>query len=201
MKAMWNERYADKEYFYGIEPNRFLQTVVGILPNGANILCIGEGEGRNAVFLSTLGHKVCAVDFSIEAKKKAEELARKHGVSIDYQVCTLEDFNFGENRWDAIISIFCHLPQTIRGQVHKHIESALKMNGLFISQAYSPEQLDFQSGGPKDPTMLYSESMIRSDFPKFHWVRLQRVLSEILEGKGHTGLSSVINGVGLKIDP
>ncbi len=198
MKEMWDERYAVDEYFYGVQPNRLLQSVVGILPSQANVLCIGEGEGRNAVFLSRLGYKVTAIDFSIEAKKKAEELARKNKVSLDYQVYPIEDFYFGEKKWDAIISIFCHLSISIRGQAHKHIESALKTNGLFISQSYSPEQMKFKTGGPKDPSMLYSESLIQSDFTKFHWIRLEKVRSEILEGKGHTGLSSVINAIGLK---
>jgi SAM-dependent methyltransferase len=198
MKDMWDDRYSGDEYFYGTEPNKLLQTITGLLPTHANILCIGEGEGRNAVYLARLGHNVTAIDYSIEGKRKAEKLARQYNIEISYLQCPLEDFNFSEHKWDAVISIFCHLPITICGQIHQKIESSLKTNGLFICQAYSTEQLDFNTGGPKDPSMLYSESLLRGDFSKLIWIKLEKITSEILEGKGHTGLSSVVNAIGFK---
>lgn len=198
MKEMWEERYSGDEYFYGTESNKFLQSITELLPKHANILCIGEGEGRNAVYLARLGHSVTAIDYSIEGKKKAEKLAQSYNVEINYLHCSLEDFNFSEHKFDAVISIFCHLPTSIRGQVHQKIESSLKTNGLFICQGYSIDQLKYNTGGPKDSSMLYSEDLITKDFSKLIWIKLEKVISEIFEGKGHTGQSSVINAIGLK---
>jgi SAM-dependent methyltransferase len=196
MKEFWDERYVGKEYFYGTHPNHFLTTVTGLLPERSNILCVGEGEGRNAVFLARQGFNVTAVDYSVEGKKKALTLAQQNEVVIDYQLSGLENFNFGSKKWDAVVSIFCHLPVGIRADVHGQLEKSLKVNGLFIIQAYNPKQLEFNTGGPKDNSMLYTDSLLRDDFKGLEWLKLENSLTEISEGLGHHGLSSVLNGIG-----
>lgn len=198
MKEVWNQRYSEDDYYYGTKPNHFLTSVVGILPYNARILCLAEGEGRNAVYLASLGHHVTAVDFSEEGKKKAESLAQKENLSIHYILSSLEDYSFGLEQWDAVISIFCHLPSIVRPLIHQKVEKSLKPGGLFILQSYTPEQLEHKTGGPKDLSMLYTENLIKNDFSCLRWPKLQRVTTEIFEGKGHTGLSSVLNAVGIK---
>jgi len=196
VKEFWDKRYAVKEYFYGTHANHFITTVTDLIINRANILCVGEGEGRNAVFLARHGFNVTAVDYSVEGKKKALALANQNKVEIDYQISDLENFNFGIKKWDAVVSIFCHLPVEIRADVHKKLEKSLRPSGLFIIQAYNPKQLEFNSGGPKDISMLYDDSMLRDDFKNIEWLKLENSLSEISEGSGHQGLSSVLSGVG-----
>ena len=82
---MWNERYRQTDYFYGTAPNDFLAEHVGVLPKG-RILCLAEGEGRNAVFLAEQGYDVVAVDGSEMGREKALQLAESRGVSIAYHV-------------------------------------------------------------------------------------------------------------------
>lgn len=43
--TMWDQRYSDKNYVYGIEPNDFLREYAQQIPKG-KILCLAEGEGR-----------------------------------------------------------------------------------------------------------------------------------------------------------
>ena len=50
---MWNERYGKPEYAFGTKPNDFLVLVASQIPQG-RVLCLGEGEGRNAVYLASL---------------------------------------------------------------------------------------------------------------------------------------------------
>ena len=52
---MWDERYRSDDYFYGTAPNDFLAAHVEAIPPGP-VLCLAEGEGRNAVFLAERGH-------------------------------------------------------------------------------------------------------------------------------------------------
>ena len=59
MSPTWDERYAGDDYAFGTEPNDFLRDHACAIPRGA-ILCIGEGEGRNATFLATQGHPIRA---------------------------------------------------------------------------------------------------------------------------------------------
>ena len=60
---MWDERFNQPEYVYGKLPNDFLNEHWCSLPQG-NILSLGEGEGRNAVFLAEKGYNVVALDAS-----------------------------------------------------------------------------------------------------------------------------------------
>jgi len=49
---MWDERYKEEGFAYGAEPNDFLKSEFFRIPKGGRVLCLAEGEGRNAVFLA-----------------------------------------------------------------------------------------------------------------------------------------------------
>ncbi|MDT7829762.1 class I SAM-dependent methyltransferase [Pricia sp. S334] len=89
----WNQRFAKEGYTYGKDPNVYLREQLTTLPPG-KILFPAEGEGRNAVFAAKLGWEVSAFDISVEGKKKALKLAEAEGVTIDYQVGTLDAVSF-----------------------------------------------------------------------------------------------------------
>jgi len=199
MKEFWNERYEKKEYFYGTDPNHFLRSISGIFPKKSKILCLADGEGRNSVFLASLGHQVTAVDFSEEGYKKATLLAEKHQVNLNYILSDLSDFDFGLEKWDGVVSIFCHLSPELRSIIHQRVEKSLRPGGIFILESYHPKQLEFSSGGPKDIKMLYTEELLKSDFKNIQWLKLEHNLVEIFEGQGHHGLSCVLDGVARKI--
>jgi len=76
---MWNERYAGADYFYGTEPNTFLAEHAKLLTGP--VLSLAEGEGRNAVFLASLGLDVLGVDSSEVGLAKAQNLAAAKGVT------------------------------------------------------------------------------------------------------------------------
>ena len=88
----WDERYSSTEYVYGTEPNDFLKVHAGLIAPGGRVLCIAEGEGRNAVYLAGLGFEVLAVDQSAVGLQKAMDLAQKKGVSITTAIASLEDY-------------------------------------------------------------------------------------------------------------
>jgi SAM-dependent methyltransferase len=195
---MWDERYKNEDYFYGTEANDFLVQVSKMIPARSKILCIGEGEGRNAVFLAEQGHEVNAVDLSVKGRSKALKLADSRGVSINYDISALEDFDFGQDHWDAIVSIFCHLPPAIRTLVHARLFDGLRRGGTFLIEAYTPEQLNYRNGGPPTLDLLYNREILCQDLPGIKWSLLEQRVREIHEGQGHNGLSAVIDGLGLK---
>jgi 2-polyprenyl-3-methyl-5-hydroxy-6-metoxy-1,4-benzoquinol methylase len=198
MKEMWDDRYAGQEYFYGTKPNDFLKLSAHLLKPHSNILCMAEGEGRNAIYLASQGHHVTAVDFSETGKSKAQDLAKKRNVDINYLLSDLMDFDFGSNKWDAVVSIFCHLPQAIRYKIHSKVEHSLKTGGVFILEAYTPEQLTQNTGGPKTIDMLYTPDILKKDFSDLKWETLRNNKREVIEGIGHTGLSFVVQAIGIK---
>jgi SAM-dependent methyltransferase len=194
----WNEKYQGKDYFYGTEPNDFLRTIAKTWTTPKKILCIAEGEGRNAVFLARLGHQVSAIDSSSVARDKALALAEVNNLFIDYQLADLNEFDFGIEQWDAIVSIFCHLPATLRQKVHQGVQTGLVPGGLYVLEAYSPRQLQFASGGPKDLDLLYKLNSLKKDFQTMLWHQSQEIIRTIQEGTGHSGLSSVVQLLGHK---
>ena len=85
---MWDERYTEAFVSYGTEPNDWLREVADKIPDGP-ILCLAEGEGRNAVFLAERGHDVTAVDLSEVGLENAKELADERGVALTTIVANL----------------------------------------------------------------------------------------------------------------
>ena len=194
----WDERYAGAEYFYGTQPNDFLRQHAAAIPAGGAVLCLGEGEGRNAVFLATRGYHVTALDQSAVGLGKAEHLAREHGVTIDTIVADLDGYRLESARWDAIVSIWCHLPGAMRAAVHRQVNGALKPRGVFLLEAYTPKQLQHGTGGPKSVDLLPSLADLRVELEGLdlvHAVELERVVAE---GRGHAGLSAVVQIVARK---
>ena len=146
---MWDERYSEPEYIFGTEPNDFLKEVFDKIPAGGRVLCLAEGEGRNAVFLAEQGYDVIAMDMSEVGLHKALKLACARKVEISTQVADLADYAFGKAQWDGIVSIWAHMPNKIQQQVHTQIAAALKPTGVFILEAYTEQQLDMEAvGGP-----------------------------------------------------
>ena len=79
---MWDQRYATDTYLFGTEPNEFLVSHTQRIPCKGKVLCIGAGEGRNAIYLAKQGYKVTAVDASSVGAQKAKALAIHKGVSM-----------------------------------------------------------------------------------------------------------------------
>ena len=155
---MWDTRYSEsngEEYAFGIEPNDYLkETYDSIFAKTAStsdtndasnttkkelkVLMLGEGEGRNAVFLASKEglFDVTAVDISMVGLKKTQKLAQSKGVTVNTIQADLGTYNMGIDQWDIIVSIFCHLPPIIRKKVlYDDIPNALKPNGQALIQA------------------------------------------------------------------
>mmetsp|Transcript_9433 Transcript_9433/g.22016 ORF Transcript_9433/g.22016 Transcript_9433/m.22016 type:complete len:235 (+) Transcript_9433:44-748(+) len=196
----WDQRYKSEDYAYGTAPNDFLKEACGSLPPKSKILCLAEGEGRNAVYLASLGHSVHGVDASAVGLAKAETLAEKQGVKdkVTTQTVDLNDYDMGTSEWDAIVAIFCHLPPPLREKVHAAIPAALKPGGKLFLEAYNPQQLEFKTGGPPALEMLFTPEMMKEDFEGLKLEKNEMLVRDVTEGTFHTGKGAVIQVVGLK---
>jgi SAM-dependent methyltransferase len=194
---MWDERYSSEEYAYGTTPNGFLKTNFNVIPKG-RVLSLAEGEGRNAVFLAQQGYTVTAVDGSIVGLNKARKLAELNGVTIEFIHADLADYDLGENKWDGIVSMFCPLPSAVRKQLYKKLEAALKPNGVFFLEAYTPDQLKHGTGGGNDVDTMQSKESLSSELAGLKFSHLVEFEREIIEGKYHTGLGAVVQAIASK---
>jgi SAM-dependent methyltransferase len=156
-------------------------------------LCIGDGEGRNGVFLAELGHTVTTIDLSPVGVLKARRLAAEHGITIDAHVADLEQYDIGSGKWDCIVSIFCHLPPDLRHRVHRAIPDALASTGCLVFEAYRKANIGRGVGGPQNADMTVELEELLEDIGLEHRVEIligREVEREIIEGKYHNGLSA-----------
>lgn len=196
MKEFWNERYAKTEFAYGEIPNEYLKEKLKTIPVG-KILFACEGEGRNAVYTSKLGWKSYAFDQSQEGKNKAELLALKKEVVIDYLVSDVENINYQEESFDVLVLIYAHFPKEKRKEFHQKLSSFLKKNGTLIIEGFSKEHFEHQKenpnvGGPKNIEMLYDLEELKSDFEGFEFTEAYQTETDLNEGLYHIGKASVI---------
>lgn len=189
-REFWNHRYALPGWAYGTEPNNFLREVAPVLRGP--VLCLGEGEGRNAVFLAQQGLDVTAIDLSPTALEKAHQLAATRGVHLTTQVADLADFELGTARWGTIISIWCHLPPWLRTRVHAAVVKALVPGGHFVLVAYTPAQLQFDTGGPKSLDLLLPPEVLKPELTGLEFERFEVLERDVQEGDWHRGKSAVV---------
>jgi SAM-dependent methyltransferase len=195
----WNDRYGRDGYLYGTSPNEFLVSVADRIPTGP-VLCLAEGEGRNAVFLATRQHAVTAVDQSAVGLTKARVLAEKNGVRLSTITADLTTFVIEPNSWSGIVAIFMHLPPSLRRAVLARAAAGLRPGGVFVMEAYTPAQLGRGTGGPNERALLPTLAEVQAELGAgLEWVVARELEREVREGTGHTGLAAVMQVVAHRV--
>ena len=187
----WDDRYSEPGFAYGTEPNDFLASVADRLPAGP-VLTLGEGEGRNAVFLAGLGHEVVAVDQSEVGLAKARQRAAERGVHVQTQQADLGDYPIQPGAWAGIVSIFCHLPPAVRVPLYAAVARGLRPGGVFVLEAYTPRQFGRGTGGPPSPELMVSLDDLTRELAGLEFLHARELEREVREGTYHTGLASVV---------
>ncbi|MDE3177558.1 MAG: methyltransferase domain-containing protein [Pseudomonadota bacterium] len=191
----WDERYAGEAFAYGEAPNAFLASLADRFPAGGRALVPGDGEGRNGVFLATLGMRVETLDLSPLGVAKARRLAAARGVTLQAQQADVLSWGWPVAAYDLIALLYLHLPEAGRRALHAHALAALKPGGLIVLEAFTPRQIDKQRagarGGPRDAALLYEPADLRADFAGAEIELCQEIETELGEGTLHVGPSAV----------
>ncbi len=208
MQEKWNERFSTEEYVYGKEPNVFLKSFyeqnLELFKNP--VLMLGDGEGRNGVYLATQGLDVTSLDFAEMGLVKAEKLAQENNTKIKTILADVNKFDFGINSWGTVVLIYLHLSPHERFQLYEKVKNALMSGGIFFIEAFSKEQLNYDSGGPKDYELLYDKSELEEVFGeqngnrKFEIILSEQKVVILHEGRLHEGEGSVVRFVCKKLE-
>lgn len=189
--GFWEERYAEVPFAYGTEPNDFVREVADRIPPG-RVLCLGEGQGRNAVFLAQRGFDVTAMDQSRMGLARAEALAAERGVRLTTIAADLEEFMIEALAFSAIVSVFVHLPHVLRRSVHERVMNGLAEGGVYILEQYGPQQQQYKTGGPDDPDRRPGLDTLREELFRLDHEITREVVRNVTEGVYHTGLGSTV---------
>ncbi|MGC2123107.1 MAG: class I SAM-dependent methyltransferase [Xanthobacteraceae bacterium] len=195
----WETRYAVPDYAFGKEPNHFLASCKAILPRSGRALAVADGEGRNGVWLAEQGLDVLSIDFSPSAQKKARALAAERGVNVAFEQTDVHRWTYPQAAFDVVVEVFTQFSTPAeRALKWAGMRRALKSGGLLIIEGYTPRQLDYGTGGPKQIENLYTKAMIEGAFGDFRDVTFLEEEREIHEGSAHGGMSAMIGFTGRK---
>ena len=111
---------------------------------------------------------------------------------------TYADFELGEDEWDGIISIFVPLPSELRKVLYSKLPGALKTGGVFLVEAYTPEQIKHGTGGGNSPDTMQTAESLKLELPSLKFEHLIELEREVIEGNYHTGTGSVVQAIAQK---
>jgi SAM-dependent methyltransferase len=191
----WNARYAESPGMFGEAPNEFLLEQAHRLRPGMAALALGDGEGRNGVWLAGQGLDVTALDWSATGMARAEGLAAARGVALRIVVTDATAWDWPCAQFDLVAWIFVHLPPADRAAVAAGLRRALKPGGLLVLECFSPAQEGRRSGGPRMAELLFTRAILEQEFVGFEVLVLLEGAVRLDEGPKHQGLAEVVRAV------
>ena len=189
----WDARYAAKKYCYGKLPNACVVEAVekAWLPKG-RVLLLGEGEGRNAVYLAAQGYACVATDPAPAALTKCAKLTKARGVHVEtMQADAIEALGTGP--YDCIVSVFCaYRTACQRKEAHAKVMGTLWPGGRFLYVGFGADHGNVERAVPgPGPDRLAAPDTIVAELGEFDVVEATERERDLFEGPFHRGHASV----------
>ena len=192
----WDKRYSTEDYLFGTKPAQALVKLEKHLVPKGETLVIADGEWRNSVYLASKGFKVTATDYSKVAGKKAKALAKSQNVQVNYRIEDFYDIDWSEKQYENVVGIcFQFVPAERIREVLRGLRAATKKGGTLLVHGYTPEQINFATGGPKDVAQMYTKETFENAFNDVEIIVNHEYRMHISEGLGHNGMSALIDFV------
>lgn len=191
---MWEDRYANADgYLFGEAPAQMLVENPWIIEGSDTCLCVADGEGRNSVWLAKQGLSVTSFDLSPTAVERARALAEKAGVRLETHINDWEGWDWSRS-FDLVVAVFVQFMGP-EDRVHQFetLRQAVRPGGRLVLHGYTPEQVEFGTGGPPNPENMYTTELLNKVFDDWRLLRLAAYEREVQEGRGHSGQSALID--------
>jgi SAM-dependent methyltransferase len=147
--ADWDERYRDHDHLWSVTPNLFVADRLGGTPPGRG-LDLAAGEGRNSIWLASLGWDMTAVDFSEVAVDKG----RAQSEDVEFVVADVRTWE-PEQSFDLILIAYLHLTPPDYETVVRHAEGWLVPGGELFLIGHDVSNIAEGWGGPQYPELLW----------------------------------------------
>lgn len=155
----WDDRYRDSALVWSAGPNQFVEQVCSGLPPG-RVIDLAAGEGRNALWLASLGWHATAVDFSAVALDKARQIAERHGVALTTEVADLTTYEPVPGGYDLVIVAYLQLPADQLDPILTRAAAAVAAGGTFLLINHDLSNLEGGHGGPQHPAVLTTPEQV-----------------------------------------
>ena len=132
----WNEIF-DKARGFSHAPNRLLvETVKDHEPGVA--LDLATGQGRNALYLASLGWQVTGVDGAAAGLRSAREQARERNLALETIHADLDEWDPGVDRYDLVTLMYAG----DHARWIDKIRTSLRRGGLFVLEGWAKSSPD-----------------------------------------------------------
>lgn len=186
--AAWDERYAATALVWSAGPNQFVESELASLPPG-RALDLACGEGRNARWLAERGWQVTALDWSSVAVEKGRQTTE----AVDWQVGDALTAPLPTDLDLVVLAYFQVVADARRTAVRRSFD-ALAPGGTLFVVAHDSTNLTEGTGGPQDPSVLYTAADVLDDLTglDFDVVRAERVARHVEAGTAWDALARVV---------
>ena len=180
--SAWNQRYAGTDLVWSATPNQFVASELGSLAPGRAV-DLAAGEGRNALWLASLGWQVTAVDFAATGLEKGraveETLDLAHPVT--WECADVLAWSPPEPGFDLALLAYLQLPAAERRESVRRAVGALRPGGTFLLVAHDTSNLTEGTGGPQDASVLMTAEDVLDDLAGTgaEVLRAERVAREV----------------------
>lgn len=205
-EVFWSNRYRDigDQYLFGTEPSHFLANRADLFKKGESAILLADGEGRNSVWLAEKGLDVTALEISAVALEKARKLASERHVDVDFIQSDILFHDWHEadfiGKFDWVIGVFIQfVGREGMAQQFQVMKDLARPGGRILLHGYTPEQLEYKTGGPSDINNLYTGELLIEAFSGWRIEELIEYDADICEGVGHSGRSALIGIIAQKI--
>ncbi len=147
--AEWDERYGESHRHWSVTPNLFVADRLR-LANPGRGLDLGAGEGRNAVWLASLGWAMTAVDFS----SVAIERGAADSDAVEFVVADVREWE-PDGDFDLILIAYIHLQAPDFEKVVRKAREWLTPSGELFLIGHDVSNVEDGHGGPQDPGILW----------------------------------------------
>ncbi len=194
--VQWDQRFAGDEYVFGTEPAQAVTKLEGYLIPSGETLVVADGEGRNSTYLAERGFRVTATDFAENGIRKAKALAAQRGVTLEHRVEDIFQCDWSAKQYDNVVAIFIQfVPPSELRSILRGLRTALRPGGILMLHGYTPGQIGRGTGGPSDPGHMYTKALLQEVFSDMEILVCEDYVTELSEGKGHSGTSELIDFV------
>jgi cyclopropane fatty-acyl-phospholipid synthase-like methyltransferase len=136
--SRFDEIYEGAPHYFGREPSQLVSRFRHLIPEGARVLDIGVGQGRNAIFLARHGAVVVGVDTSRVGLDAVRALAEAEGLDVDLCHTDIMEYRPGEAAFDAVLAqgIVPILKREDVDRLFERIDDWTRSGGLVFVSTY-----------------------------------------------------------------
>lgn len=155
------------------KPEDFIVHFQDRIPAGAEVLDVGCGTGRHALFLARAGCSVVAMDRSVEHLKTIERIAADEQLTLRAVQADVESMSLLPGHLDVIVNtLFLYRP------LFAQYSRALRPGGLLFFRTFTSDQMDVLGHQRPRREFLLEPGELRTAFPTLDLVYYDESITE-----------------------